>query len=137
VAEITVTEEPDVGQAARNLSDSLSRLMGNAVSYGRGTLGQVQESLAGEPRRHAKLVACIAALFLLVGLGSLFAGAAIVLAFLAPAPAWAAAAVSASFFLLSGLTAWYMLKVWRKRPSALHWLAPLAGSIAGYLRYRR
>lgn len=132
-----MSDEAGTGEAARRLSDSLAQLLQSAAGVATGMLETVGDAVRSERRRYIVLVCCAGALFLLLGLGGLFAGVAMVLAFHAAAPAWAATAVSGFFLLLAGATAWYMSKVSRQRPPAIVRLASLAGFFAHYLRARR
>jgi uncharacterized membrane protein YqjE len=132
-----MTDDDGVGQAARKLSESIARLMDSATSYGRSTFENVRESLEAEQQQRVTLLFTAGALFLLLSLGCLFAGVAVILAFRATHPAWAAAAVATGFLLLAGAAGWYMARVRRQQPSTFIWLASLAGLVTQYLRASR
>jgi uncharacterized membrane protein YqjE len=132
-----VTDDTGVGQAARNLSESLARLMTIATMYGRDRLDTVKDSLEAERQQRTALVCSAAGLFLLLGLGSLFAGIAVILAFWSTHPAWAAALVAGVFLILAGAVAWYMSRLRRQVPSTFVWLASLVALSAQYLRAKR
>jgi hypothetical protein len=132
-----MNDDAGIGQAARKLSESIARLMDSATSYGRSTLDTVRESLEAEQRQRVTLLFTAGALFLLLSLGCLFAGVAVVLAFRASHPAWAAAAVAGGFLMLAGAAGWHMARIRRQQPSTFIWLASLVGVFAQYLRARR
>ena len=132
-----MSDEPGAGEAARKLSESVARILEGATSLATSVAETAADALRSEQRRYVVLACCAGALFLLLGLAGLFAGMAVILAFHAAAPAWAATGVAGSFLLLAGATAWYMSKVLRQRPPAIVRLASLAGVFAHYLRARR
>lgn len=125
---------PDVGQAASDLTHSLGRLVNTLGAYGQSRLREVNHAVTAEKRRWvARVVVALAALMLLF-LGMLFAGAAVIIAFWDTHRVLAASLVGGGLLLLAGGAGWWLWYDLSRGPSVFDWAARMATLL---LRWRR
>lgn len=126
--------EADIAAAAHSLGDSLARLKETAISYGRGQIEGLRDSVEEEGHRRAIMLVSAGAALALLCLCLLFAGAAVIIAFRNTYPALAAAAVATTLLLLAALAAWVLRRAQRRKPSFAGWAMTLLFTLLSHYR---
>lgn len=125
-----------IAGAAQQLTQSLARLVELAADYGRGMLERAEAEIAAERRYRIRQACCIGALVVLVPLGLLFAGVAVLITFWDTHRVAAAFAVAGGYMLLAAVAA-LLMRSRRPRPaSGLVGLVATA-AVAELVRRRR
>lgn len=132
-----MTAQPDIAQAAANLSRSLARLADTSATYVRTRVDQAGCSARAERRRCLWMLACAGATLLWLGVASLFAGFAVIAVFRDTHPALAAAAVAGGFLLLAIAAAGILLLTVNRLSSSRDWISRLLFLLAEYRRWLR
>lgn len=132
-----MTAGPDIAQAARQLSQSLSGLVESVAGYAQSGLDRLGGSLEAERRRRMRMLGSAVALIVLLWFGLLFAGLAVVAVFWETHRVIAIAAVAGGFFALAAVAGGVLWSTRRRQPSPYDWLAQLVSLFAEYRRLRR
>jgi uncharacterized membrane protein YqjE len=132
-----VTSEPDVAEAARNLSHSLAQLAETTKDYVRTQVGRADGAMHAESRRRLWLVLSAGAMLVALCIGALFAGAAIVIAWWDSHRVLSTALVAIGYLVLAGAAALVFHYQWRRRPSVMDWLAQIPALIGAIRQLHR
>lgn len=103
--------------AAQQLAQSLARLVDMAADYGRDMLERAEAQIAAERRYRVRQICCIGALLLLVPLGLLFTGVAVIVTFWDSHRVAAAFGVAGAYFLLA-VVAVLLMRSRKPRPAS-------------------
>jgi uncharacterized membrane protein YqjE len=115
----------DVVEAAGQLTRSVARLASSTADYLGARLDQLDAAIRAERRRWMWMLLGTGAMLLWLGVGSAFAGAAIVMAFQDSSRVLAAALVGTGFLVLAAACAVLLWHCMRREPSAAGHLARL------------
>lgn len=131
-----MTEQVGFAEAANNLSRSLAQLAGTTAQYVRSGVERAEFRLLAERRRRVGILLSAVAVFLWLGVASLFAGFAIITAFWDTHRVLATAAVAGGFLALAAIAAWTFWWMACRRASAEDWITRLIFMFAEYRRWR-
>lgn len=132
-----MSNEPDVGEAAHRLGQSLGTLLDSASGFARAGLDAAGSGIrAGRRRRMTILISGGCLLFLLF-LAALFAGFAVIAAFWETHRVLAISAVAGGYLLMAGMAGAILWANLRRRPTAIDWAAQLVPLVVAFWRQRR
>lgn len=125
-----------VADAARNLSRSLAQLLQTAVDEGLFRLEQLGSAVAAERRHLVRQVLLAIGLVLLLLLGAIFTGLAIIAAFWDTHRIAAMAAVAGGYLLLAVIAGLLLWRGAHRKAEPADWASLVVGLLAG-ARMRR